>query len=50
MHCRGEVLVHMIRLHWFLVDCLQLSNLLLLVSGHKHPLGREGDVYLPTEL
>jgi hypothetical protein len=52
VHCRGDIIsAHTIHhLHWFLADYLQLSNLLLFVSGHKHPLGRESDVYLPTGL
>jgi len=50
VHCRGGISVHTIHPHLFVVDYLQLSNLLLLVSGYKHSLGREGDVYLPTGL
>lgn len=50
VHCRGEISVHRIHLHWSVVDYFQVPNLLLFVSGHKHSLGREGDVYLPTGL
>ena len=47
--CIAEVKsVSMIHLDWVMINYLHCHNLSIFVSGHKHSLGREGDVYLPT--
>lgn len=50
VHCWGEisVCIHFDWVIWVMVNYLHCYNILVLVSGHKHTLGREGDVYLPT--
>ena len=49
--CIAEVKsVSMIHLDWVMINYLHCHNLSIFVSGHKHSLGREGDVYLPTGL